>query len=129
VSRFIGKGGIRKDSLVLKFVCSFFGNFLVPLLGEPVPACPALISGNLFREVRGGLFVYCPEIGLQKSKHNSGLFWHVEFLRLFQKFDLPPAPSREGEQEYLARASLQVTPSLIRTALPCLVLKLIYIIQ
>ena len=128
MSRFIGKGGIRKDSLVLKFVCSFFGNFLVPLLGEPVPACPALISGNLFREVRGGLFVYCPEIGLQKSKHNSGLFWQDEFDLLFQQFDLPPAPSRGG-REYLARASLQVTPSLIRTALPCLVLKLIYIIQ
>jgi len=77
VSRFIGKGGIRKDSLVLKFVCSFFGNFLVPLLGEPVPACPALISGNLFREVRGGLFVSCPEINLQSNKTASSSPSHL----------------------------------------------------
>ena len=37
---------------------------IIPLLGEPVP--------YLFREVRGGLFVVCPETALQKSKHHSG---------------------------------------------------------
>ena len=50
---------------------------IIPLLGEPVP--------YLFREVRGGLFVVCPETALQKSKHHSGFtvcFWSKTSLRL-----------------------------------------------
>ena len=78
MSRFIGKGGIRKDSLVLKFVCSFFGNFLVPLLGEPVPACPD-ISG-IYREGLGAVLIkveweikICPKPLLRPDLSGKGL--------------------------------------------------------
>ena len=42
----------------------------------------------------------------KKSKHYAGLFRQVEFLRLFQQIELPPAPSRGGRERIVSSGFL-----------------------